>query len=149
MAFGKVIKLFLLDGSPNKRWICELSNWTGVAYKIPRNMVKESEDREELSSPGIYFLFGYDDDREKPLIYVGEAENIIKRLKEHIARKDNWIQLFAFFLVSIYWFHPLVWLSYFAMIRDMEMSCDEYVMSKSGKDIRAVYGRALLGGRSS
>ena len=25
------------------------------------------------------------------------------------------------------------------------MSCDEYVMSKSGKDIRAVYGRALLG----
>lgn len=31
------------------------------------------------------------------------------------------------------------------MIRDMEMSCDEYVMSKSGKDIRAVYGRALLG----
>ena len=38
MAFGKVIKLFLLDGSPNKRWICELSNWTGVAYKIPRNM---------------------------------------------------------------------------------------------------------------
>ena len=28
MAFGKVIKLFLLDGSPNKRWICELSNWT-------------------------------------------------------------------------------------------------------------------------
>ena len=56
MAFGKVIKLFLLDGSPNKRWICELSNWTGVAYKIPRNMVKESESRDELSSPGIYFL---------------------------------------------------------------------------------------------
>ena len=78
MAFGKVIKLFLLDGSPNKRWICELSNWTGVAYKIPRNMIKESESRDELSSPGIYFLFGYDDDKEKPLIYVGEAENIIK-----------------------------------------------------------------------
>ena len=54
MAFGKVIKLFLLDGSPNKRWICELSNWTGVAYKIPRNMIKESESRDELSSPGIY-----------------------------------------------------------------------------------------------
>ena len=57
MAFGKVIKLFLLDGSPNKRWICELSNWTGVAYKIPRNMVKESESRDELSSPGIFFIW--------------------------------------------------------------------------------------------
>ena len=32
MNFGKVIKLFLLDGTPNGRWICELSNWTGIAY---------------------------------------------------------------------------------------------------------------------
>ncbi len=96
MNFGKVIKLFLLDGSPNKRWICELSNWTGLAYKIPRNMVKESETRTELSSPGIYFLFGYDDSKEKPLIYVGEAENIIKRLKEHLAKKDNWNEVIVF-----------------------------------------------------
>lgn len=56
MNFGKVIKLFLLDGTPNGRWICELSNWTGIAYKIPRNMIKESENRDELSSPGIYFF---------------------------------------------------------------------------------------------
>ncbi|MCI9086159.1 MAG: GIY-YIG nuclease family protein [Clostridia bacterium] len=96
MNFGKVIKLFLLDGSPNKRWICELSNWTGLAYKIPRNMVKESESRNELSTPGIYFLFGYDDLKERPLIYVGEAENIIKRLKEHLAKKDNWNEVILF-----------------------------------------------------
>lgn len=55
MKFGKVIKLFLMDGTPNGRWMCELSNWTGIAYKIPRNMVKESENREELSAPGVYF----------------------------------------------------------------------------------------------
>ena len=42
MAFGKVIKLFLVDGTPNGRWICELSNWTGIAYKIPRSKIKES-----------------------------------------------------------------------------------------------------------
>ena len=28
--------------------MCELSNWTGKAYKIPGNCVKESSDREEL-----------------------------------------------------------------------------------------------------
>ena len=33
MAFGKVIKLFLLDGTPNGRWICELSNWTVLLIK--------------------------------------------------------------------------------------------------------------------
>lgn len=96
MGFGKVIKLFLVDGTPNKRWICELSNWTGIAYKIPRSMIKESEKRLELSSPGVYFLFGYDETNEKPLIYIGEAENILKRLKQHLDKKDNWNEVIAF-----------------------------------------------------
>lgn len=61
LTFGKRIQLFLVDGTPNGRWICELSNWTGIAYKLPRNMIKESEKRSELASPGVYFLFGYDD----------------------------------------------------------------------------------------
>ncbi|MEG1788993.1 MAG: hypothetical protein RR268_07245, partial [Kiritimatiellia bacterium] len=34
MTFGKRIQLFLVDGTPNGRWICELSNWTGIAYKL-------------------------------------------------------------------------------------------------------------------
>lgn len=96
MAFGKVIKLFLLDGNPNGRWICELSNWTGIAYKIPRNMIKESENREELSSPGVYFLFGRDDENDKPLVYIGEAENIISRLKQHLDKKENWNEAIVF-----------------------------------------------------
>lgn len=96
MKFGKVIKLFLMDGTPNGRWMCELSNWTGIAYKIPRNMVKESENREELSAPGVYFLFGRDDEKDKPLVYIGEAENIIKRLKQHLDKKDNWNEVIAF-----------------------------------------------------
>lgn len=95
MVFGKVIKLFLVDGTPNKRWICELSNWTGIAYKLPRNMIKESDNRFELASPGVYFLFGYDDTKDKPLIYIGEAEDIIKRLKQHLERKDNWNEAIA------------------------------------------------------
>ena len=48
---------------------------------MPRNMVRESEKRSELASPGVYFLFGYDDIKDLPLIYIGEAEDIIKRLK--------------------------------------------------------------------
>ena len=86
MVFGKRIQLFLVDGTPNGRWICELSNWTGIAYKLPRNMIKESEKRSELASPGVYFLFGYDDAKDRPLIYIGEAEDIIKRLKQHLER---------------------------------------------------------------
>jgi len=59
-------------------------------------MIKESENRTELSSPGVYFLFGYDDINDKPLIYIGEAEDIIKRLKQHLEKKDNWNEAIAF-----------------------------------------------------
>lgn len=94
--FGKSINLFLVDGSPNGRWICELSNWTGKAYKIPRNKVKESDSRKELSNPGLYFLFGKDDENGRPLIYIGEAENIISRLKQHLDGKDYWNEAVIF-----------------------------------------------------
>lgn len=96
MIFGKRIQLFLVDGTPNGRWICELSNWTGIAYKLPRNMIKESEKRSELASPGVYFLFGYDDMKDRPLIYIGEAEDITKRLKQHLDKRDNWYEAIAF-----------------------------------------------------
>jgi hypothetical protein len=36
MKYGKTIKIFLIDGDPNGRMSCELSNWSGKAYKIPR-----------------------------------------------------------------------------------------------------------------
>lgn len=51
-------------------------------------MIKESENRKELSSPGVYFLFDRDDINDKPLVYIGEAENIISRLKQHLDKKD-------------------------------------------------------------
>jgi len=89
--FAKTIKLFLLDGIPNGRMTCELSNWTGKAYKLPRNMIKNSSSREELSSTGVYFLFGKPDmTSDKDVIYIGEAENIIKRLSQHLNEKDYW-----------------------------------------------------------
>ncbi len=94
--FGKIIQLFLVDGTPNGRWICELSNWTGIAYKLPRNHIKESEKRQELSSPGIYFLFGKDDSESRPVVYIGEAESIIARLKQHLDGKDYWNEAIVF-----------------------------------------------------
>ena len=96
MTFAKRIQLFLVDGTPNGRWICELSNWTGIAYKIPRNRVKESESRTELTSPGVYFLFGQDETKERPRIYIGEAENTIVRLKQHLDKRDNWNEVIVF-----------------------------------------------------
>lgn len=86
---AKTIKLFLIDGDPNGRMTCELSNWTGKAYKIPRIQVKNCNDREDLSNTGVYMLFGKDSNN-KDLVYIGEAESILKRLIQHLDKKDFW-----------------------------------------------------------
>lgn len=95
MKFGKTIKIFLIDGDPNGRLSCELSNWTGKAYKIPRIKVKECTDRDDLVSTGVYLLFGKDEEG-KDLVYIGEAESILKRLNQHLNQKDFWNETIVF-----------------------------------------------------
>jgi hypothetical protein len=95
MNHGKTIKLFLIDGEPNGRITCELSNWTGKAYKIPRIKIKDSKDREDLKNPGIYLLFGKNEEG-RDLVYIGEAENIFSRLVQQLSQKDFWYEAIAF-----------------------------------------------------
>lgn len=95
MNFGKAIRIFLIDGNPNGRMTCELSNWTGKAYKIPRIEIKLCADRDELKNTGIYLLFGRNEDG-KELVYIGEAENIFTRLNQHLSQKDFWNETIIF-----------------------------------------------------
>lgn len=95
MKFGKTIKIFLIDGEPNGRMSCELSNWSGKAYKIPRIKVKDCSDRNDLISTGVYLLFGKDEEG-KDLVYIGEAESILKRLNQHLNQKDFWNETIVF-----------------------------------------------------
>ena len=96
MNYGKSIRLFFVEGTADGRWMCELSNWTGKAYKIPRKYVKNSNDRPELTNTGIYFLFGKSDDRDTYRVYIGEAENIYERLNSHLKEKDFWHECVVF-----------------------------------------------------
>lgn len=98
-ALGKSINLYLMDGTASGRWQADLSNWNGRAYKIPRKDLKNSGDLTELNSPGVYFLFGRDDESGKQFIYVGEADDVLKRLiQPHTFEKDGsyWTEAVAF-----------------------------------------------------
>ena len=77
MSLGKKISLFLIDGTPDGVIICELSNWTGKGYKIPRNNLKDVSNRSDLKKPGVYFLIGHDEE-DKDTVYIGEAEEVFK-----------------------------------------------------------------------
>ena len=95
MKFGKTIKIFLIDGDPNGRMSCELSNWSGKAYKIPRIKIKDCTDRDDLTSTGVYLLFGKNDDG-KDQVYIGEAESILKRLNQQLTQKEFWNEAIIF-----------------------------------------------------
>jgi hypothetical protein len=95
MKFGKTIKIFLIDGDSNGRMSCELSNWSGKAYKIPRIKIKDCADRDDLTKTGVYLLFGKDEEG-KDLVYIGEAESIMKRLNQHLTQKDFWNESIVF-----------------------------------------------------
>ncbi len=93
--FGKTIKIFLIDGDSNGRMSCELSNWSGKAYKIPRINVKDCSDRPDLTNTGVYLLLGKNETGDD-IVYIGEAENILKRLQQHLAQKDFWNEVIIF-----------------------------------------------------
>lgn len=95
MKFGKTNKIFLIDGDPNGRMTCELSNWTGKGYKIPRIKIKDCVDRNDLKSTGVYLLLGKDNEG-KDLVYIGEAESILKRLNQQLTLKEFWNETILF-----------------------------------------------------
>jgi hypothetical protein len=95
--YGKTIKLFLMDSDPEGRIICELSNWTGKAYRIPRGKVKDCSNREDLRSTTDYLLFGRPEmSTDKAKVYIGEAENAYSRLVYHVSEKEFWNEAVVF-----------------------------------------------------
>lgn len=55
MKNSKNFNLFLIDGEVTGRIKCTLSNWTGLAYKVPRSYLEKCKDRQDLKQSGVYF----------------------------------------------------------------------------------------------
>jgi len=84
--------------------------------------------------PKIYLPFGLGADQQR---YVLAHE------RYHIKRFDHIVRPLSFLILAVHWFNPLVWAAYYLMSHDMEMSCDEKVLS--GEDnIRKAYSITLL-----
>jgi len=85
----------------------------------------------------------------RPRIYIPEAlcgetrQYVLAHERHHIKRRDHLVKLIAFLLVAVHWFNPLCWVAFLLMTKDMEMSCDEWVISEY-PDIKASYSETLL-----
>ncbi len=90
----------------------------------------------------------------KPKIYLpigldaSERNYILLHEQTHINRKDHIIKAFAFLILSIHWFNPLVWVAFMLMCKDMELSCDERVLrgmtEEMNENIKKPYANSLL-----
>jgi hypothetical protein len=89
------IKLFLPRGDAKSLRTAEISNWTGKAIAAPRTELDALLAREELDKAGVYILTGTDLETGAPRAYVGEAEVIRERLKQHKG-KEFWISAIVF-----------------------------------------------------
>ena len=110
-----------------------------LRFSVP---LRDNIRQADIKSP---FLMGLID----PVIYVPFSsddkylEMSIAHEEYHIQRKDQWIRALSFCLLCIHWMNPLCWIAYYLMIKDMEMSCDEHVISGE-RDLRTTYSDALL-----
>jgi hypothetical protein len=89
------IKLFLPSGDAKGIRTAEISNWTGKAIAAPRTEMDLLLTREELDKAGVYVLTGTDPVTNTPHAYIGEAEVIRERLKQHKS-KEFWVSAIVF-----------------------------------------------------
>ena len=86
----------------------------------------------------------------RPTIYLPaglsskEEEYILFHEKTHIRRLDHITRLLAYLACCIHWFNPLVWLAYRISEQDMELACDERVLSTLGRGITKQYSSSIL-----
>ena len=96
MQFGKSIRIYLKDGIVTGVKFGEVVNQTIQCISCPRLRVSELNLYPESKRPGVYFLFGQDEETDEPKVYIVEAENVYDRLQNHVANKDFWNEVIFF-----------------------------------------------------
>ncbi len=92
------------------------------------------------------FLLGF----FPPKIYLpssmaeGDFVPVIVHERAHIARGDHIMKALGWWILTVHWFHPLVWISYHLFCRDLEFACDARAVHNLGEDERRSYAEALL-----
>lgn len=96
---GKKLTIYMIDGTEYGPRIAEIGNWVGKAFYSPRTTISKVINREEFDNPGIYCLKSNSDSESyQEKIYIGEAENIKTRLKQHLSDPNKDFKELIFFV---------------------------------------------------
>ena len=96
---GKKLTVYMIDGTEYGPRLSEIGNWVGKAIYSPRSALNKIIARPEFDNPGIYCLKGDPTDEAfEEKIYIGEAENIKLRLKQHLSDPKKDFKEIIFFI---------------------------------------------------
>lgn len=101
---------------------------------------------EGISSPCLYGFPGHE------AVYltadvIGDTDKLRHVIVHELVHKKHGDSLWAVLrgvLVTVYWFHPLVWAAAVCSKRDCELACDEGALAALGEKERVPYGETLL-----
>lgn len=98
MILGKSIRIYLKEGSVTGIKFAEVVNQTIQCLSCPRTKISDLNRHFPIAikTQGVYFLIGYEEDTNKQVVYIGEAENVWDRLKNHDSKKDFWNEVILF-----------------------------------------------------
>lgn len=162
----KVIYVPETNGNSLQPWIIEavhvwligmivLLGYSSLAYlclkmkvraSIRYNMFNDMNDIRLCDRVESPFILGI----QEPIIYLPSdlskktQEFVIAHELAHLKRCDHLWKPFGYLLLAIYWFNPLVWVSYVLFCRDIEMACDEQVVKMMNGKERKGYSGTLL-----
>ena len=123
--------------------------YTAVSYIRIHRRVREAVKCgdvwlcDNIDTPFILGVF-------RPRIYLpslvseSDAAYVIAHEKAHIKRRDYIWKPLGFALLTVYWFNPILWVSYILLCRDIELACDEKVIKERGAAIKKPYSDALI-----
>jgi Zn-dependent protease with chaperone function len=93
---------------------------------------------EQITSPFVLGIF-------RPVIYLPVTVNhedsfhVIAHEKAHIRRRDHWWKPLGFLLLTLHWFHPLMWLVTFCCAGTLSLP----VMKRSLKTLAPTSGQTI------
>jgi len=96
---GKKLTVYMIDGTAYGPRLSEIGNWVGKSIYCPRASINKIMNRAEFDNPGVYCLKGDPTDKAfDERIYIGEAENIKSRLKQHLSDPNKDFKELIFFV---------------------------------------------------
>ena len=119
-------------------WLPGMAGFMGYhafSYLRMRNRLHRPDSGVRQVEPVIYLSSGLDP----------ESRNVVLcHERVHLQRRDYLFKPAALLICCVHWFNPLVWLAFYLMNMDCEMSCDEKVVKLLGEESKKIYSYTLL-----